>query len=172
MPTRAEPSTSSTGPWPPQPRWAAPSLDGASRLSAATARVRHGSPEEALDRFADLVLHWYDRGDWTHQWSTLRNLIALLAALEEHEAAAVLLGGVQALDGEGSGDEAQRLAAARAQIDERLGAEAGRLRADGAVMTPTDSSPSPCRPADAEPVSQVASGRGPENRASPADEWR
>ncbi|WP_214366695.1 ATP-binding protein [Pseudonocardia sp. H11422] len=96
-------------------------IAGAARLSATTARARHGDPREALRSFPEAVRHWYERGDWTHQWPTLRNLVILLTETGAHDAAAVLLGGLETLGGRMFGEERQRVDAARTAVVDRLG---------------------------------------------------
>lgn len=65
-------------------------LLGVAMVSVASVRARHGDPEEAREMFADVVRHWRAQGDWTHQWTTLRNVLALFARLGRTEPAAVL----------------------------------------------------------------------------------
>ena len=56
-------------------------LSGVALVAVASARSRHGDPHAAVEPFAEVVRHWRDRGDWTHQWTTLRNVVDLLVRL-------------------------------------------------------------------------------------------
>jgi hypothetical protein len=52
--------------------------------------MRAGRIQEALRGFGDVVDYWEQAGHWTHQWTTLRNLAALLRTLDDPEPAALL----------------------------------------------------------------------------------
>jgi hypothetical protein len=86
-------------------------LSGVALVAAASARSRHGSPADAVDQFAEVVQHWRDRGDWTHQWTTLRNVLDLLVRLGRREAAVVLTAALldQERGAAGYGRDAARL---------------------------------------------------------------
>ena len=67
-------------------------LTGIAGTSATTLRARHGDPNEALDRFSDLIDLWYRAGNWTQQWTLLRSLVGTLVRVGRDEPAAVLYG--------------------------------------------------------------------------------
>ncbi|MGH8887498.1 MAG: AfsR/SARP family transcriptional regulator [Egibacteraceae bacterium] len=85
---------------------------GPGAVSVASLRGRHGDPSKALPLFRDLIEHWHQAGNWTQQWTTLRNLVGLLVRLGAYEAAAVLYGAqaVAATAGAVYGADAARLA--------------------------------------------------------------
>lgn len=62
------------------------------RLSAL---ARAGRTDDALRGFRDLLDYWARAGNWTHWWTTVRNLAALLRALDD-PAAALLDGAAHA----------------------------------------------------------------------------
>ncbi len=98
---------------------------GVARVSLSALRSRHGSATTALRSFREVIEHWQQLGDWTHQWTTLRNLAELLARIGADEAAAVLHGAVThprtGAPAFGAGEH--RLAAVAATLAQRLGAE-------------------------------------------------
>ena len=107
-------------------------LEGVARVAIASLLARHGSPGDALAAFPDIIRHWRRVGDWTHQWTTLRNLVPLLVRLDADEPAALLLGAQDAADtaAPAYGAEARRLAEARATLSSRLGTSACEALAD------------------------------------------
>ncbi|MDP8961132.1 MAG: hypothetical protein M3N32_05900 [Actinomycetota bacterium] len=70
--------------------------EGVALASLTSVRARHGPAHAALEQFRRVIQHWRRTGDWTHQWTTMRGLVQLLARLHCHEAAAVLHGAVTA----------------------------------------------------------------------------
>nr|NIQ58534.1 transcriptional regulator [Gemmatimonadota bacterium]NIR40594.1 transcriptional regulator [Actinomycetota bacterium]NIS35520.1 transcriptional regulator [Actinomycetota bacterium]NIU70182.1 transcriptional regulator [Actinomycetota bacterium]NIW32068.1 transcriptional regulator [Actinomycetota bacterium] len=84
---------------------------------------RLGEPERALRQYRDVIAHWRRLGSHTHQLTTLRNLVVLLAQLGADEPAAVLHGAVTVDVTPSFGLEARRLEAAWGSIEERLGPE-------------------------------------------------
>ena len=100
-------------------------LVGVARVAITSLLARHRSPREALSSFPDLIGHWRRLGDWTHQWTTLRNLVPLLVRLGADEPAALLSGALRAADtgGPAYGDDAVRLAEADEALIARLGAD-------------------------------------------------
>ncbi len=96
-------------------------LAGVAVVSLASVRSRHGDPHAAVALFSEVVRHWRDRGDWLHQWTTLRNVADLLLRLHRYEAAAILTAGLESRGGMavGYGSDAVRLA----QTWTRLAAE-------------------------------------------------
>ena len=110
-----------------------PFIEGVALVSLASLRGRAGETGQALELFRETVAHWRRLGDYTHQLTTLRNLVELLTRIEADEAAAVLHGAVTAGATPSYGAEAERLAGAWAQLEQRLGtdvatAAAGRGR--------------------------------------------
>lgn len=98
--------------------------------------ARDGDAREALDGFRWLLRYFSRSGNWTQQWTTVRNLAALLAHHGEPEVAALLLHCAdQAAEGSAINDE-QRPAyeALQAEIAAALGPE-GRRRVDRQAMT-------------------------------------
>ena len=101
-------------------------LIGVARVAITSLLARHRSARDALSSFPDLIGHWRRLGDWTHQWTTLRNLVPLLVRLGADEPAALLSGALRAADtgGPAYGDDAVRLAEADETLTARLGADA------------------------------------------------
>ncbi|MBW3602939.1 MAG: winged helix-turn-helix domain-containing protein [Actinobacteria bacterium] len=98
-------------------------LQGVVCVATTTLAARHRSPRQALDSFADVIRHWRRAGVWTHQWTTLRNLVWVLTRLNAHEPAALLYGAQHAADSAAPtyGADAERLADARRTLASRLG---------------------------------------------------
>lgn len=115
---------------------------GVAALSALTLRSRLGELDADLSGYRDLIEHWRQVGAWTLQWTTLRNLVEVLARRGEEVAAARLLGAseVSPTASLTYGAEAQRLErtaeALRWKLGERFEAEVAagrRLGDEGAV---------------------------------------
>jgi hypothetical protein len=68
-------------------------LAGASKTSI---EARFGDPAAAAAEYRRLIAHWRRAGMWSTQWTMLRSIAGLLARLERHRDAAVLLGAVRA----------------------------------------------------------------------------
>jgi predicted ATPase/DNA-binding SARP family transcriptional activator len=100
--------------------------EGAALLSLASLCGRRGEVARALALFRDTIHHWRRLGDWTHQLTTLRNLVELLARVHVDEQVAALHGGVTAADPPSFGAEAERLEAAWVQLEQQLGADRAR----------------------------------------------
>ncbi|MDN5763268.1 MAG: NB-ARC domain-containing protein [Microlunatus sp.] len=96
-------------------------LVGVSLVSVASVSSRHGDPVAAAGVFRDVVEHWHRVGDWTHQWTTIRNVADLLSRLRRDEPAAVLLGGLQTRSAPLFGGELERLLEVRSTLVRRLG---------------------------------------------------
>ena len=116
---------------------------GVALVSASSARGRSRDPGAAIGPFREIVDHWWQAGDWTHQWTTLRNLVDPLLRLGADEPAAVLLGATSAAASAPPvyGVGAERLAEAAAVLRARLGPERfagadarGRALADDDVV--------------------------------------
>ena len=113
-------------------------LAGVALVALASARARHGDPRQAVRTFTEVVHHWRDRGDWTHQWTTLRNVLDLLVRLDRAEAATVLAAAL--LDSgraaTGFGADAQRLTeTARVLAANQDPARSAELSAQGRSLT-------------------------------------
>ncbi len=112
-------------------------LLGVTLVSAASVRGRYGTPDESVQLFRQAVEHWHHAGNWTHQWTTLRNLVVLLARLGRHREAAVVAGAAAAAEGAPPvyGAEVDRLSAVHADLLTRLGSSAyWSALAEGAAM--------------------------------------
>ncbi len=98
---------------------------GVALVSASSARGRSANPGAAIGPFRDIVDNWWRAGDWTHQWTTLRNLVDPLLRLGVDVPATVLLGATSAAASAPPvyGVGAERLAEAEAVLRARLGAE-------------------------------------------------
>ena len=68
-------------------------IAGASKTSI---EARLGDPAAAAEDYRRLIAHWRRAGMWPTQWTMLRSIAGLLARLERHRDAAVLLGAVRA----------------------------------------------------------------------------
>jgi hypothetical protein len=113
-------------------------LSGVALVAAASARSRHGNPHDAAELFGEVVRHWRDRDDWTHQWTTLRNVVDLLVRLDRSEAAAVLVAALTDRGGPatGYGSDATRLTETHDRLAAQLGADQLlRLTARGRSLT-------------------------------------
>ena len=96
-------------------------LEGVARVGIASLRARHHEARDALSAFPDVIGHWRRAGDWTHQWTTLRNLVPLLVRLHADEPAARLYGAQLAAHTEAYGADAARLVEAGEALASRLG---------------------------------------------------
>lgn len=110
-------------------------------VSTSALLSRHGDPQQAARLFDEAIGRWHAAGDWTHQWITLRNLVAFLSRIELWEPAAVLLG---ALERAGAwttsvGYDARRLRRSEQRVVAALGGRAARAaRARGGQLAPDD----------------------------------
>lgn len=112
---------------------------GVARVSAASLRARHGEPRRALTGFREVIEHWHQVGDWTHQWTTLRNLIVLFSRVGATGPAAVLYGAVATADSGAAayGDDAERLEATALAL-RGASADFARDEARGRAMDPDE----------------------------------
>lgn len=97
---------------------------GVAGLSTVTLRARLGGRDHDLGAYRELIEHWRRVGAWTQQWTTLRNLVELLARRGEEERAAARLLGASQASGRAApayGAEAQRLERAVEALRWRLG---------------------------------------------------
>lgn len=104
--------------------------EGVALVSLASLCGRGGKTRRALALFRETVLHWRRLGDYTHQLTTLRNLVDLFVRVGADEAAAVLHGAVTLGATPSFGVEAERLAVAWEQVERRLGHDAARVAAE------------------------------------------
>ncbi|MFT4163691.1 MAG: hypothetical protein QM650_00435, partial [Microlunatus sp.] len=104
-------------------------LTGVALVSAASAAHRSGRLAEARPLLAQAVRHWQARGDFTHQWTTLRNVVQLLADTGQLIDALALATALQVPDrgAGGFGADAERLAETAARLSELLGEAAAGL---------------------------------------------
>ncbi len=98
-------------------------IEGVSLVSLASLRARRGETATALRLFRDVISHWRRVGDHTHQVTTVRNLVQLLAEAGALEPAAALHGAVTTGTAPSFGAEARRLEQAWDRLRERLGSE-------------------------------------------------
>lgn len=111
---------------------------GVALVSASSVRGRHGDPDRALEMFLQVVEHWHAVGNWTQQWTTLRNVIDLFVRIGADTPAAVLLSALRAADTAAPlyGSDAHRLAADARLLHSRLGAQLfSAATAQGETMT-------------------------------------
>ena len=106
-----------------------PLIEGVTLVSLASVHGRTGDTDRALELFAAAIAHWRRLGDYTHQLTTLRNLVELLARLGECEPAALLYGAVTAGSTPSFGAEAARLSTAWTHVEEHVGADRARTLA-------------------------------------------
>jgi predicted ATPase/DNA-binding SARP family transcriptional activator len=118
-------------------------LDGVALLSLASARARTGDTVEAAALFHRAVGQWRRAGNWTHQWTTLRNAVVLLTRAGRLEEAARLDGALEArgVSAQATGPEAERVRRTRDELVQRLGrdgydaaARAGAATSDGELV--------------------------------------
>jgi predicted ATPase/DNA-binding SARP family transcriptional activator len=113
-------------------------VEGVALVSAASLRARHGEPREALERFSQVVEQWHRAGNWTQQWTTLRNVIDLFVRLSADEPAVMLMAALRAsrLAAPLFGCDAARLAEADNALRARLSKpDYRRYQARGNAMT-------------------------------------
>jgi predicted ATPase/DNA-binding SARP family transcriptional activator len=65
-------------------------LQGVASVGLVTVQAAGGQFVEALTGYRELVTYWEETGAWTQQWTTLRNLADLLAAIGDGESAQLL----------------------------------------------------------------------------------
>ena len=113
---------------------------GVASVSLCSLAGRFGDPMEALDPFEDVIGHWHERRAWGFQWTTLRNLMELLARLGAFEDLLVLhaASAVSERAGPSYGEQGERLAAAVSEARAALGPEARSAEERGAMMTDED----------------------------------
>lgn len=112
---------------------------GVALLSATTLRARRGDPTTAVDALVRIIDLWERAGNWRQQWVTLRAAAELLVRLGRDEAAAVVLGSIDARDAANVyGADAERLSVLRAGLKKRLGRTADVSMTKGRGMDPVE----------------------------------
>jgi tetratricopeptide (TPR) repeat protein len=114
---------------------------GVALVAIASTQASLGNLGEATTAYGRTIALWHQRGDWTHQWTTLRNVVRLVHHIGRHEQAAVLLGAVTA-DGPGARPFG-RASTELDQLADSIAAAVGgdtfrRLTEDGHRLTPDD----------------------------------
>lgn len=114
-------------------------IHGVALLSATSLRARHSDPATAASALSDVIDHWARAGNWRQQWTTLRHAVELFARLGNDQAAATVLGAIDASDATNLfGADAERLSVLRADLVARLGTAADQRMAEGREMSATD----------------------------------
>ena len=100
-------------------------LFGLLSVGLATAKARHGEPEESLRQFRDTIKWWRDAGGWAFLSTTLRNFGEFLARLDRPEEAVLVRCALEQLkdSSEAGGVDADRDVHLRRQLTDRLGSE-------------------------------------------------
>jgi predicted ATPase len=115
---------------------ASPLAEGVALVTTTTIRARASDESGADLDFASTMRHWRDRGDWNLQWATVRNFAEYLARTGRYEAAATIIGAIDAHGSPAFGAEAIRLDAARQLMGSRVDTErTALLAARGRSMT-------------------------------------
>lgn len=91
------------------------------QVGLAALLARSGEDAAALRAFRQCVDRWHRLQVWHHQWTTLRNLVPQLVRVGSAEAAATLLGALDAADTAAYGSDADSLAEAAAGLTATLG---------------------------------------------------
>lgn len=122
--------------------------DVGARLPEAVALVTRsslhgarGEPTVALRSFREAIARLRRGGDWTHQWTALRNLVFLLARLGADRPASALIGAFETTTtaAEVYGADAQRLRATAHDLRTRLGERRfADAHAEGRRMTDSE----------------------------------
>lgn len=110
--------------------------EGVSLVTITSIRARSTDPTGADEEFGSAIRHWRARGDWNHQWATLRNFAEYLTRTDREDVAGVIIGAADAHGPQAYGAEAVRLETARDLVERGLGTTAyERLRATGRSLT-------------------------------------
>ncbi len=120
---------------------------GVALVGLGSTYARLGDVPGSIRTFLRVVKLWRERGDWTHLWVTMRNLVDLLEEQDHPEEAAWLLGASTAPHHGAAtfGDSLARLEAARERLVARIGegavtalVEAGRSTSEHEVVRRTE----------------------------------
>ncbi len=126
-------------------------VEGIALVGLASLLGRSGDPSTALPLFRSIVDRWRQMGVWTHQWTTLRNLVQLLVKEGSWEEAAVLAGAINAhsADAQAFGADAERMRTATELIADRLGlSNWAAAQSRGALMSDHDTVAFACETID------------------------
>jgi predicted ATPase len=66
-------------------------VEGIATVGLASIQAAAGRPDDALRLYERVVRYWLRTGNWTQQWTTLRNLATLLAELGDQPTADILV---------------------------------------------------------------------------------
>ena len=108
-------------------------LTGVALVSAASAAHRSGRGGVARRLFAEVIRHWQLRGDLTHQWTTLRNVVQVLMAVGQRSAALTLAAALLVAErgAAGYGDDAALLTLTARRLTAELGPAARDRLSEG-----------------------------------------
>lgn len=110
--------------------------EGISLVTITSLHGRSSDPGSVDGSFAHALQLWHDRGDWNRQWVTLRNLAEFLSRTDREQAAATIVGAVDAHGPAAFGAEGRRFEVARERIASVLGDQVTmRLCARGRSFT-------------------------------------
>jgi predicted ATPase len=116
-----------------------PFTEGVCLSSIAALHGRSGNLEASLHAHRDAIGHWLALADRSHQATTLRNLVPVVAGLGRDDDAAVLVGVLDVCGIPTYGLEAERVEAARAEVSGRLGPDRfEELRRSGTHLSVID----------------------------------
>jgi hypothetical protein len=98
---------------------------GVARLSLTTLPLEAGHEDAVLRAYEQLIGGWRLGNDWTHQWTTLQNLVPLLIRCGAHVDAAVIVSALTSDGGEARlfGHAADEIDSIRTGLAHRLGDE-------------------------------------------------
>ncbi|MGI8793291.1 MAG: AfsR/SARP family transcriptional regulator [Acidimicrobiales bacterium] len=105
---------------------------GIGLVTVASLRSRLGDQAGALHTFLELLDLWRLAGNWTQQWTTIRNLIELLAEIGADVDAAMLIAATEEAESAPAlhGVHGQRFTEVCANVRTRLGEEAWKASVD------------------------------------------
>jgi tetratricopeptide (TPR) repeat protein len=66
-------------------------VEGVARVGLSSRHARAGRDEAALRGFDEVIRYWRGTGNWTQQWTTLRNLAVLLERRGDPDTAALIV---------------------------------------------------------------------------------
>lgn len=97
-------------------------IEAIALVTRSSIRAREGEPGPALGSLREAVVRLRHGGNWTHQWTTLRNLVFLLARVGADEPAVELLGAIDTTTTSAGayGTDAERLRDTTLRLRERL----------------------------------------------------
>jgi predicted ATPase/two-component SAPR family response regulator len=113
-------------------------IRGIALVSATSVRVRHSDPATAASALLEVIGHWERAGNWRQQWTTLRQAVELFTRIGDDQAAATVLGAIEAHDRNLYGADAERLSSLRSELEARLGQGADENLAAGRDLQPRE----------------------------------